>query len=608
MKLSTKVIIFISTISLISFILIYSILKDNNSNIIEFENNLVKKNIKNLLDNIYLTSESLEKNLEIYSNSPNILKIIYSNDSEKLTELFIRDDFTHLFLIDKDNRVKKGGVYSRNSDEFYYLAQDNNLFLNINKLKKEENIHFISYDHEKILFNIININNQNSKYRYLAIGKALDAEYLSYITRLTDSYVSLIFNHDLEKTNSVKILENEYVYDIKRNSSKTLYTYLKLKDSLTNEDFYFAMNIDRLYFLKMTKNNETIFYIFVITIIFLLLLSFLFITNLFTKRINRIIKKVKEVSKNKKLKTEIKMNYNDEITYLSDKINEMFISIDNSHHEKIKKERDFLQSILDSQKSIILISDGVRIKSTNKRFNEYFDSKKNFMKNLSLLNENFANNFLDTLKKYNSYNKLAKIKINDNKEKYYVFDIKKIDLNNYIIYMNDISKLNTHLTSLKEKASFDDLTKAYNKNSILSIGKEWSKYKDFSIIILDIDFFKKINDTYGHLHGDYILRDSTVILKENLRDTDLIGRFGGEEFVIFIENSNTEKIFSICENLRKKLEKHIFRYDELKIKLTASFGFSVVNKNKTFDESFKLADKALYEAKNTGRNRTCSKL
>lgn len=605
MKLATKVIIFISTISLVFFILVYLVLKDNYRNLIKFEDELVNKNIKNLIDNIYISSESIENILNIYSTSPDILEILKDDNTKKFEELFIRNNFTHLFLLDKNKDIVKAGVYNRNSEEFYYINNRDNSFKNIDKLKNEEKIYFTTYNYEKILFNKIKIKNKKLGFNYILIGKAFDSNFLSFITRLSDSYLSLVFSYDFKNTNSLRIAQNEYFYDIKRDDSDTLFTYLKLNDHLKNEDFYLSMNINRLYFLKVMNNNENILYLFVLSIFSVLILSYIFITKLFTKRIDLIIEKIKEVSKNKRLQTKITMNYNDDITYLSNRINEMFISLNNSQHQKIKKERDFLQTVLDLQKSIILISDGSNIKSTNKRFDEHFNSKESFLSNLAILDDNVKKNFLEIIKDYNSFDKPAKIKINDNKAGYYIFDIKKIDLKNYIVYMNDVSKLNKHINKLKEKASYDDLTKIYNKNSIVSIGKEWSKYKNFSIVVLDIDFFKKINDTYGHLYGDYILRDSVAIIKNNLRDSDLIGRFGGEEFIILIENTNIDAISLICENLRLKLEKHLFEYDKFKINITFSFGFSIIEKNKTFDESFELADKALYNAKNTGRNKVC---
>lgn len=604
MKLATKVIIFISSISIVTTILIYSIIKDNYSNLIKLENNLVNNKIQNLLDNINLSNEEIKHTLDFYNNNIKILEILNSYTNDKIEELFVRDNFTNLFLLNEKKEIIKSIIYNRDSEEFYGSNQKLSLFkedLDFNY----NNIHFTTYDYEKILFNIIKVDNQNLNYKYIIIGKALDSKFLSFITRLTDSYISLIFNRKIEDNYRIINGEQQYNYNIERNDEKDLYAYLRLKDLSNNTSFYLSMKVNRSDFSKVMKNNKIIFYIFIFTIFLSLLSSYLFISKIFTTRINTIIEKIKKISKNNQLKTKIYMNYNDEITYLSNKLNDMFLSIDTSQHEKIKKERDFLQSILDAQQNIILITDGSDIRSTNKRFNEHFDSKELFLTNLALLDDKVKNNFLEIIKNYNSYDKPAKIKISDNKDGYFIFDIKKIDIENYIINMNDVSKINEEMTILKEKATFDQLTNIYNKSTLLNIGKEWFKYRNFSIIIIDIDFFKKVNDTHGHIYGDYILRDCSKILKNSLRKFDIIGRFGGEEFVIYIENNDIENIENICNNLRKKIENFEFKYDEISIKITASFGFTTSENNLNFDDFFKSADKALYQAKELGRNRVC---
>lgn len=604
MKLATKVIIFISSISIVTTILIYSIIKDNYSYLIKLENNLVNNKIQNLLDNINLSNEEIKHTLDFYNNNKKILKILNNSSNDKIEELFVRDNFTNLFLLNEKKEIIKSIIYNRDSEEFYDSTQKFNLF-NKNLDLNYNNIHFTTYDYEKILFNIIKVDNQNLNYKYIIIGKALDSKFLSFITRLTDSYISLIFNRKKEDNYRITNEKQQYNYNIERNNEKDLYAYLRLKDLSNNTNFYLSMKVNRSDFSKVMKNNKIIFYIFIFTIILSLLSSYLFISKIFTTRINTIIEKIKKISKNNQLKTKIHMNYNDEITYLSNKLNDMFLSIDTSQHEKIKKERDFLQSILDAQQNIILITDGSDIRSTNKRFNEHFDSKELFLTNLALLDNKVKSNFLEIIKNYNSYDKPAKIKISDNKDGYFIFDIKKIDIENYIINMNDVSKINEEMTILKEKATFDQLTNIYNKCTLLNIGKEWLKYRNFSIIIIDIDLFKKVNDTYGHIYGDYILRDCSKILKNNLRKFDIIGRFGGEEFVLYIEDIDIENIENICNNLRKKIENFEFKYDEISIKITASFGFTISEKNLNFDDFFKSADKALYQAKESGRNKVC---
>jgi diguanylate cyclase (GGDEF)-like protein len=159
-----------------------------------------------------------------------------------------------------------------------------------------------------------------------------------------------------------------------------------------------------------------------------------------------------------------------------------------------------------------------------------------------------------------------------------------------------------------EKISREDvLTGVGNRlklNEILANSYQYSKrYKNqYGIVLLDIDDFKKINDTYGHLFGDEVLKKFAYILVKNIRQTDKLGRWGGEEFMIVCPNINAENLKKIAEELRNNIENDLF----LKEKgITASFGLSVFDGNKDIEHVVGEADKNLYKAKNSGKNRVC---
>ncbi len=99
----------------------------------------------------------------------------------------------------------------------------------------------------------------------------------------------------------------------------------------------------------------------------------------------------------------------------------------------------------------------------------------------------------------------------------------------------------------------------------------------FSISILDIDFFKKINDTYGHQAGDYILKSFTAYLSENLRKSDLLGRYGGEEFIIVSYDSNKKNTVDLINKILNKIQLKVFNFDENKISFTFSAGISDIS-------------------------------
>ncbi len=176
------------------------------------------------------------------------------------------------------------------------------------------------------------------------------------------------------------------------------------------------------------------------------------------------------------------------------------------------------------------------------------------------------------------------------------FSVKKF------IYRSNL-KLSALNKELERLSQTDKLTSLFNRAKLDSIIEDEMKiikrYKEFtSLVIIDIDHFKIINDTYGHNVGDIILKELAKILKENIRETDFVGRWGGEEFLIILPKTNERNAVITAENLRKTIENHKFHNN---IKVTASF---VVCECKTNNPTKCLinADRALYNAKNANRN------
>ena len=167
---------------------------------------------------------------------------------------------------------------------------------------------------------------------------------------------------------------------------------------------------------------------------------------------------------------------------------------------------------------------------------------------------------------------------------------------------------------LLEKANIavvtDALTQIYNKRFIMEklpveIVMTHLENESLSLIMADIDFFKKINDTYGHVAGDYILKEFAQTLKNNVRDElDWVARFGGEEFLICLKHTDRTEALIIAERMRKAVEEACFIYNDSEIKFTSSFGVYTIQDEKIADnlQLIEFADKNLYIAKNSGRN------
>jgi diguanylate cyclase (GGDEF)-like protein len=158
----------------------------------------------------------------------------------------------------------------------------------------------------------------------------------------------------------------------------------------------------------------------------------------------------------------------------------------------------------------------------------------------------------------------------------------------------------------------DPLTGLYNRRGLFEIGHiEFSRLlrlqRPFSAIMLDIDHFKKVNDKYGHPVGDQVLQFLASELHSTVRGADIVGRYGGEEFVIFLSGSNGKTAMDLAERLRGMIEKTPFYVGENKIRITISLGVAEYNENSpNLETLIARADQALYVAKHKGRN--CVKL
>ncbi|MGL5258094.1 MAG: diguanylate cyclase [Proteocatella sp.] len=161
---------------------------------------------------------------------------------------------------------------------------------------------------------------------------------------------------------------------------------------------------------------------------------------------------------------------------------------------------------------------------------------------------------------------------------------------------------------LFEMATKDSLTGAYNRNYFIdSFEKKSSEAartgSPFSIILMDVDHFKSINDQYGHLKGDYVLKEIANTLKDNLRQSDIVCRWGGEEFIVLCLNTDSEKARIVAEKLRRAIE--IKRFSEI-YRITVSIGVTQWKAEDDRDSMLKRVDNSLYLAKLTGRNKVIS--
>ena len=287
------------------------------------------------------------------------------------------------------------------------------------------------------------------------------------------------------------------------------------------------------------------------------------------------------------------------------------------------EEKEYTQNILDLQENLILVTAGNEEAIANKALLNFFNIRdfRSFKKEHNCICETFVkeddyfsvekttknSQWVDEVIEL-SENKDVVVKMIKNNEEY-IFSLKAAHFNTqYILTFTDITQISQQALEYKYEASFDSLTQIYNRNmfhqlmdrKIILAKKE---KKSFVFIIFDIDHFKSVNDTYGHLIGDAILIKMAELVKSHIRDKDIFARWGGEEFVLSFD-VKPQKGIEIANNLKNHIENYMF---DTVGKVTCSFGVTSFNMQDSHDSLIKRADDALYEAKNTGRNKVCYK-
>jgi diguanylate cyclase (GGDEF)-like protein len=160
----------------------------------------------------------------------------------------------------------------------------------------------------------------------------------------------------------------------------------------------------------------------------------------------------------------------------------------------------------------------------------------------------------------------------------------------------------------EEHASKDELTNLYNRRAFFEQGKQLFKQarrypQSISVMMIDIDHFKNINDNYGHAVGDSVLKAIGSLLQNTVREADILARIGGEEFAVILPQTDVEEASNLAERIRQRIEAEVIQYDTLQIKITASFGIAAcMAEGDDLDRMLTKADDALYIAKKKGRN------
>lgn len=296
-------------------------------------------------------------------------------------------------------------------------------------------------------------------------------------------------------------------------------------------------------------------------------------------------------------------------------------------NDDISKQHNFLNEILNTTPDIMVITDFNDVKFSNDKFRKFFNVNRT--QQFNDINEHqFIDLFIQTdgylskkdLREGEDFASLVNrtpdkdriVSVQNENNQIFTFTISVTNSKNdgdYLVTLSDITKLQEHHQGNEKKANYDSLTNIYNRQKFDEIFAQKIKNTErysypLSLAIFDIDKFKLFNDTYGHLLGDEVLISTTQVVQNNLRDTDIFARWGGEEFVILFTHTSLPEAEIVSEKLRKLIEENSHPTAG---KITVSFGLTQYVKHDTQQSMFKRCDEALYMAKSNGRNKVMIK-
>ena len=288
----------------------------------------------------------------------------------------------------------------------------------------------------------------------------------------------------------------------------------------------------------------------------------------------------------------------------------------------LQRQMEYAQNIVDLQDNLIIVTDGDLATNVNHATLEFFgvtslfEYQKKFRCVCKMFQELEGVFHLGGMKEDGSWieelierlkHEDVVVAMEDHQKRLREFTIRaKQFYEYYILSLTDITTIYKQKIKYEHDANFDPLTQVYNRSAFhrllhKKIHEASSTSTSLSLVLLDIDHFKSVNDTYGHLVGDKVLQHLSSLIVKQIRKDDIFARWGGEEF-IFVLDTSKQAVVKIVENIRLLIEKEPF--EEIG-SVTCSFGITEFLEGDTIESMTNRADEALYEAKESGRNRVC---
>ena len=299
------------------------------------------------------------------------------------------------------------------------------------------------------------------------------------------------------------------------------------------------------------------------------------------------------------------------------------VTLNLSLESKIEMEMEKIKSILDAQENIIIVTNRAEITNTNKKFSEFFgienferfkEEKKDifdfFHEEFGFITRNQMEKeecWLKYIKDLPEVDRVVKIKNSSKEEKLFTINIDYYENKEhyYIFSLTDITLIKEKANLLEYQSSHDKLTGLFNKNKFDEFYekevKRAKRYKnDLSIILFDIDGYREIIEIHKSKIGDIILKEISQIISNSIREQDISARWGGEEFLVLLPQTNLEGAKIVANKINTTVFEHLFTENQLK--LTGSFGVSELYENDDEKTFMARVNKLLFESKNTGKS------
>ena len=565
----------------------------------------LKANIEKELDNYINIAENVANSLESKNKGreiPTVIKSINKDLCGKHIKIFIIDEKSKAFIVKPSFNIDEKALLSGGNSNFiskytvykpkkwiigavaYYEKFENDLKRYVlNRLYhfryglQNEGYFFVIYVEKKndkiITRRLLNPNKPKS-----SIGKTMPLG-------MKDEKGKQFFRYMVEKCLTKGQGFEKYYFKLigtnKITEKVSFFKYYKPWHWMIGTGFYITIfktqlkKRNKILRAIMLKRNERFLLILVLSF-GLITFIFVHVIYLFTNKINRYIKRVNEDNR-----------FKQKLIYMIP--NPMFFSDDKGNILECNEDLKELFSIKETDECSSLKNDDLR--NLEIKLKQALEESKVKHKEIPEAIE-------------------IKMKIRGKEKK--VFDLYisqlqyKKKLSGFVCILIDITERKESQEKLYKASIKDELTNAFNRRYLKNLfptehKKAQDKNYKISLIMFDIDFFKKINDTYGHDVGDKVLTKVVEIAEKHIRKEDFLFRIGGEEFVIMLAGAGKDKAYQIAEEIRENIKNYTF---EESFNVTVSFGVVEVEKGDNLKSALKKADKALYESKNTGRDKT----